>query len=113
VGRLIDRLKNISGGVIRPAGKIKEKFNDKPIKRLLQDTLERPFLWGVQNMETRTFLLGLVVLTMNVPFCCDATGKSELSYEGAEFEHPLTVVQLEGIKTFHSPVRIRYPPIGR
>ncbi len=64
-------------------------------------------------METRTFLLGLIVLTMNVPFCRGATEKSEPSYERTELEHPLTIVQLEGIKTFHSPVRIRYPPIGR
>ena len=102
---------DIAGGWDWPGGKIKEKFNDKPIKRLLQDILGRPFL-GERNMETRTFLLGLIVLTVNTTFCCYATEKSELSYESTELEHPLTVVQLEGIKTFHSPVRIRYPPVG-
>ena len=57
VGRLIDRLKNISGGVIWPAGKIKEKFNDKPIKRLLQDTLECPFL-GRAEYGNKDVLIG-------------------------------------------------------
>jgi hypothetical protein len=56
--RLIDRLKNISGGVIWPAGKIKEKFNAKPIKRLLQDTLGCPFL-GSAEYGNKDVLIGV------------------------------------------------------
>ena len=53
---MVDRLKNISGGGIWPAGKINEKFNDKPIKRLLQDTFERPFLGRAEYGNKDVFI---------------------------------------------------------
>jgi len=63
-------------------------------------------------METRTFLWGIIILTLPVFIYYTPANTSVLTTTKVKLKQPLIKVQLEGIKTFHSPVRIRYPPVA-